>query len=226
MFWTVLGEVITPGLGASLSPMLIVAAVLLACSEDGARKALVFAIGAFLALAGMGMLVLLVSNGAEVGTKSTPSTIAEIVRLILGLGFWWLAWGSFKQRPKAGELATLPGWMDKMYAMSTGKLLLLGVGLSLANVKNLPLTISTMAAIAQTNAPLTIGAIGVLIFAFIGSLGVFAPYFVLRLYPQRAGKILNAARDYLTRHNSTIMTVLFTILGANLVSRTLGPLFG
>ena len=54
MFWTVLGEVLTPGLGAALSPMLIVAAIVLGCAPSGPRKVFTFSTGVFVIMAVIG----------------------------------------------------------------------------------------------------------------------------------------------------------------------------
>ena len=70
MFWTVLGEVLTPGLGAALSPMLIVAAIVLGSAPSGPRKVFTFSTGVFVVMAVIGMLVVL--GTAPPTAKSRP----------------------------------------------------------------------------------------------------------------------------------------------------------
>lgn len=226
MFWTVLGEVLTPGLGAALSPMAIVAAVLLASAPGGVRRSFLFALASFLALTVLGMSVLLLSNGADVGVKSGPSTAVTVLRLVLGILFVIFAWVTFKKRPRKGEKPKTQRWMSALDTMSTGRVLLLGLTMGFLNAKNLPLSINVATSVAETGASTAVADLGILIFAFLGSLGVLAPGMIKLLVPQDAERILNAIRSFFVDHNAAIMTVLLLMLGVNAIGKSLGPLFG
>jgi threonine/homoserine/homoserine lactone efflux protein len=225
MFWTVLGEVLTPGFGAALSPMMIVAAVLLATSPGGARRSFTYALGDFLALAILGLVVLFVSHGTNVGVESGPSKVGTAIRLVLGVAFLVFAWSTFKHRPKKGAQPELPKWMSTMDTMSTGRVLLVGLSMGFLNAKNLPLAIAVATSVAQTGAGTTVSVIGIMVFAALGSLGVLAPGLVRQFIPKDAERVLNATREFFIEHNAVIMTVLFLILGVNAIGKSLGPLF-
>ena len=226
MFWTVLGEVLTPGLGAALSPMSIVAAVLLASAPGGVRRSFLFALASFLALTTVAMIVLLLSNGADVGVKSGPSTAVTVVRFIFGILFVVFAWITFKKRPRKGEKPQMQRWMSALDTMSTRRVLLLGLAMGFLNAKNLPLSINVATSIAETGASAAVADIGILIFAALGSLGVLAPGLIKLLVPKDAERLLNATRSFFVDHNAAIMTVLLLMLGVNAIGKSLGPLFG
>lgn len=224
MFWNVLSEVITPGLGAALSPMLIVAATILAGAEGGARKAFIFAFGDFLALAGVGVLAVLAADGAEIATSSGPSKGASVFRLIVGIGLWVMAWQTFQKRPAAGETPPVVKKLNALDQLSPGRLLLMGVSLGLLNAKNLPLTASVAAAVGQQGAQTTLEIVAMLIFAGLGASAVLAPGVIAVAAPKDAERVLGAARNFFVTHNTPIMMVLFIMLGGNMIGASLSRL--
>ena len=195
MFWNVLSEVITPGLGAALSPMLIVAATILAGAEGGARKAFIFAFGDFLAF-----------------------------RLVIGLGLWFMAWQTFQERPAVGETPPVVKKLNALDQLSPGRLLLMGVSLGLLNAKNLPLTVSVAAAVGQQGAQTTLEIVGMLIFAGLGASAVLAPGVIALAAPKDAERMLGNARNFFVTHNTPIMMVLFIMLGGNMIGASLSRL--
>jgi threonine/homoserine/homoserine lactone efflux protein len=89
----------------------------------------------------------------------------------------------WRGRPKAGEVASMPKWMQAIDKFGVGKALGMGVLLSALNPKNLALTIAAAAAIAQVGIS-TGEEIGTLaVFILIGSLSILAP---LAIYSRSA----------------------------------------
>lgn len=226
MVWTVLGLVLTPGLGAALSPLVIVAATILATAKGGARKTFIFAFGAFLAMAIVGVGATLAADGADaVMDDSGPSKLKLIVRLLVGLLLWFMAWRTFKNRPADGES---PAIMTKLNALDQYpplKILTLGVALGLLNAKNLPLAISVGVAVSQSGADTMLAIIGMLVFAALSTVAVIIPGVIALTRPNEAERLLGGVRNFFVDHNTAIMVALYVLLGASMVGDSIGPLF-
>jgi hypothetical protein len=86
--------------------------------------------------------------------------------------------------------------------------------LSGVNPKNLAMAVSAGVALAQTGAGTANVVLGAAIFIGIGSVTVAGPVLGSLLSPTRTTPALASAKQWLAVHNSTIMIVLFTVLGA------------
>jgi hypothetical protein len=110
--------------------------------------------------------------------------------------------------------------------MPSGRILLLGVALGFLNAKNLPLTISTGTSVSQTGAGTTLQVVAMLIFAALGVTAVLAPAVIVKVAPNDSARVLGNARQFFVSHNTTIMVTVYVLLGASMISDSLGPLLG
>lgn len=226
MFWTVLGEVLPAGLGAAVSPMMIVATTILATLKGGVRKVFTFGLGELVALGGVSVAAVFVAHGAQVASEPSRSTGGSALRLILGLLLWYLAWKTFRDRPTQGEEPSAVKRLNALDGMSSGKVFSLGFGMGFLNLKNLPLAVSVATAVTQTGAGTTLSVIGMLIFAALGCSLVVAPAVIVLAAPERSERVLSRLRKFMVENNTAIMMVLYLLLGASLIGKTLGPLLG
>lgn len=226
MFWTVLGEVLPAGLGAAVSPMMIVATTILATLKQGARKVFTFGLGEFVALGGVSVAAVFAAHGADVAAEPTRSTGGMALRLILGLLLWYLAWRTYTSRPAPGEEPAAVQRFNALDQMSYRKVFGLGFGMGLLNLKNLPLAISVATAVVQTGGGTTLSVIGMMIFAAIGCSLVLAPGVIVLAAPATSERLLGRLRKFMVDNNTAIMMVLYILLGASLIGKTLGPLLG
>jgi threonine/homoserine/homoserine lactone efflux protein len=225
MFWTALGEVLAPGVGAAISPMPIVAVLLLVTGGGGRRKALLFATGFVLAVFAVSMIVLALSDGADVSSSSTPSKIASAVTLLLGVLFLWLAWKQWSNRPRAGHEVASPKWMKALDTATPGAAFKLGLVLSAVSLKNLPLMITASTGVAQTGVSVVGAVIVLVVFSLLAGIGLFFPLVMLRFGPAGTEAKVVVAKDFLISHSAVIVAVLFVILGGQNIGKALGPLF-
>ena len=225
MFWTVLGEVLTPGLGAALSPMLIVAAIVLGSSPSGPRKGFTFSTGVFVIMAVIGMLVVLGADKAEVATVPSRSEGGHILGLAVGILLCGMAWLTYKNRPTNSEDSSSVKRLTSLDTLPDPRIFVMGMVLGLVNVKNIPLEISVGTNVVQTGAGVPLSLIGMLVFSAMACSTLVTPGVIVLAAPEKSTRILGHARKVLIANNTAIMIVLYLMLGTNLISKSLGPLF-
>ena len=208
-----LGQLLGAGIGVALSPIPVIAVILMLTTPRGRVTGVAFMLGWIVGLVASTTIVLLLANGAD-DPSSTSADGAHIVTLVVGLMFLALAARQWRSRPKGDEVPELPAWMAGIDAFSTPKCFALGALLSGANPKNLALAISAGVALAETGSSTGQTALGAAIFIVIGSLSVAGPVLGSLIAPARVAPALAGAKSWLGANNSIIMVVLFTVLGA------------
>jgi len=208
-----LGQLFGSGVGVALSPIPIIAVILMLTTPRGKTTGTAFMAGWLVGLVAATGLVLALASGAdEAGSSSADG--AHIATLVVGLLFLALAVKQWKGRPRDDAEPALPPWMTGIDGFSTVKCFGLGAILSGVNPKNLAMAVSAGVALAETGATGAQTALGAAIFIVIGSLTVAGPVIGSLVAPARTAPGLAAAKDWLAANNATIMIVLFAVLGA------------
>ncbi|GAA4921811.1 Sap-like sulfolipid-1-addressing protein [Actinomycetospora succinea] len=213
-----IGAVLPLGIGVALSPVPIIAVVLMLATPRGRVNGPAFLAGWIVGLAAAGTIVLLVSAGAGASDgPSQPATWVDVVKIVLGLGLLVLALRQWRGRPRGGEEPALPGWMATIDTFGPGKAAGLGVLLSAVNPKNLLLTVGAAAAIAQTGVGAGGQAVALAVFVVLGTLGPGLPVAIDVALGARSAHVLDGLRRWMSAHNTAIMTVLLLVIGLKLV---------
>src|SRR5919205_3028853 len=212
-----IGQVLSFGVGVALSPMPIIAVVLMLATPKGRVNGTAFLAGWVVGLAVVGVIVLVVADGASASSKGSPATWVSVLKIVLGLALLALSVKRWRGRPRRAEDATLPGWMKAIDTFTAAKAAGMGLLLSaVINPKNLVLTVGAGAAIAQTGVSTIDNAVALLVFVLLASVGVGAPVGIYYLTGERAKKILGSLHDWMARENTAIMAVICLIFGAKL----------
>ncbi|MFF7216127.1 GAP family protein [Streptomyces sp. NPDC008238] len=211
------GDVLGLAAGVAVSPLPIVAIILILATPQGRLNGTLFAVGWLLGLAVLGAIMLAVGGPGGASTSHRPATWVGALKLALGVLLLLFAARQWRGRPRDPAQARLPAWMAAIDRFTPPKVLGLGLLLSAANAKNAPLTIAAGASISSSGIPVPqqIGALAV--FVVIASLGVLAPLAVYLCMGERAKGILAGWRDQAARHNAAVMAVLFLVLGLKLL---------
>ncbi len=212
-----IGQVLSFGVGVALSPVPIIAVVLMLATPKGRVNGPAFLAGWVVGLAVVGTVVLLVSSGASASTQGGPATWVSILKLVLGVLLLLLAIKQWRGRPRGNTEPKLPAWMKTVDTFAPVKAAGTAVLLSAINPKNLILTVGAAAAIAQTGASPASQAVALAVFVLLGTLGVGAPVAIYYLMGKNATKILGELHDWMVRENATIMAVICLIIGAKLI---------
>jgi Sap, sulfolipid-1-addressing protein len=213
-----IGDLLPAAIGVAISPIPIVATVLMLMSERP-RTAPAFAAGWVAGLAVAGIVVLLVANPAGVSEGGGGTTGSGWVKIALGVLFLALARRAWRSRPAAGEQPQLPRWLAAIDRMPPQRAAAIGAGLAAINPKNLALTIAGALSIAQAGLSTGGDAAALAIFVAIASVTVAGPVIAFRLARTRVEAPLLRAKDWLAREQATVMVVLFLLLAAVLIGK-------
>jgi threonine/homoserine/homoserine lactone efflux protein len=221
-----IGQVLSFGVGVALSPMPIIAVVLMLATPRGGRNGPAFLLGWVAGLGIVGTVILLVSSGASASDEGSPATWTSILKLVLGLALLALAVKQWRGRPQGDDEAALPKWMSTIDAFTPTRSVAMGFALSAINPKNLLLTAGAAAAIASTGASTGDQAVALAVFVVIGTLGPGAPVAIFFLMGERAHEILDDLKAWMAKENVVIMAVLCLIIGTKLIGDAIRGLAG
>jgi hypothetical protein len=219
-----IGEMLPLAIGIAISPIPIIAIILMLITPKARSNGLAFLGGWMLGLAVVGTIVLIVANTAGIATLSGPSRTVSIVKLLLGLLLLFAAWRQFKKRPKPGEEAPMPKWMTALDRFTPTRSLAIGALLSGVNPKNLILNATAAAGIAQSGLSGVQQAVVLLVLIVVGSLGIIAPVGVYFAMGDKAAPVLDGWKSWLAANNATVMMVLFVVFGVSLIGKGIGGL--
>jgi Sap, sulfolipid-1-addressing protein len=220
-----IGGTLPLAVGIALSPFPIIAVVLMLTTPRARSNGPAFVGGWLIGLAVVGAIVLAFAGGAKASSSGAPATWVSWVKIVLGVLLLLLAWRQFRGRPAPGEAASLPKWMGTIDQVKAPMALALGALLAAPlNPKNLILTLSAAATIAQTGISGTDQVIAYVVFALIATIGVAAPVVVYLAMGDRAADILGKLKDWLGHNNAVIMSVICLIIGAKLIGDAISAL--
>ncbi|MFB7629860.1 GAP family protein [Streptomyces sp. NPDC056149] len=218
------GDVLGLAAGVAVSPLPIVAIILILATPRGRLNGVLFALGWLLGLAALGAIMLAVGGSGSASSHKQPTTWVGALKLALGLLLTLLGARQWRHRPTDPSQAQLPKWLAAIDRFTPPKILGLGVALSAANAKNAPLTLAAGASISSTGLPVPQQAATLALFVLIASLGILAPLAVYLFTGQRAQRVLGNWRTWAAQHNAAVMAVLFFVLGLKLLGDGIGIL--
>lgn len=225
MLMEAIGDLLPSAVGVALSPVPIIAVILMLGTPKARVNGPAFAIGWVAGLIVVSVAVLALASGAS-DSSSSAATGVNWVTLLLGLLFLGMAAMQWRSRPKGGEEAKLPKWMAGIDTFTPAKSLVLGAALSGVNPKNLALTVTASGAIAKADLSGSETAIAVAVFVVVGSLTVAGPVLFYVAAAAKASGPLAATKEFMANHNVIIMMVVLLILGAKLIGNGLAGVSG
>lgn len=214
-----IGDLLPAAVAVALSPIPIVAVVLVLGSRHARSAGPAFAAGWVAGLAAVATVVVLVLPGGSGGGEEPGVTW---LKLAIGVLFLVMAARQWQKRPREGREPELPGWMATIDTATAPRALLLGLGLSAANPKNLALTLAAAASIAESGLGAADEAIAVAVFVAIGSLTVLGAVLAHAVGGDRATQPLAAIRAFMATNNAVIMMVVLLILGVKFIGDAVG----
>ncbi|HEY2650819.1 MAG TPA: GAP family protein, partial [Solirubrobacteraceae bacterium] len=185
-----IGQAIPFAVGVALSPVPIIAVVLMLASAKGPVSGPAFLAGWVLGLAVLGTIVLLAASGAGATNSGAPANWVSILKLVLGVLLLALAVKQWNGRPEEGIEPKLPAWMKTIDTFSPIRSASIAAVLSSINPKNLILVVGGAASIAQTGATSGQQAAALAVFIAIASLGVGTPVAIYFVMGDRAATVL------------------------------------
>ena len=216
MLGPVIGDLLPSAVGVALSPLPIVAVILMLATPKGRANGAAFAVGWVVGLTVVCVLVLWLAGGAD-DPDSGTSTAVDVLKLVLGVVLLGVAKKQWDKRPGPGEASVLPKWMDSLQDFDARRALLVGGALAAINPKNLALTLAGAAAIAQGGLSAGGDVVAIAVFVLLASVTIVGPVLAYLVMRERAESALATVRQWMGDNNATIMTVVCVVLAAKLI---------
>lgn len=222
MLSQVIGQFLPSAVGVAISPIPIIAVVLMLGTPKARSDGPAFAAGWIIGMLAVSAVVLLLTSSAD--TSSSASDGVNWLKVAIGVLFLVLAKKQWNSRPKAGEEPEMPGWMRKVDELEPGKAFTLGAALSGLNPKNLALTAAAAATISQAGLDTADTVAAVLAFVVIASITVVGAVLFYLVAEDKAKAPLATIKEFMSEHNAVIMMVILVILGAKILGEGFGGL--
>jgi threonine/homoserine/homoserine lactone efflux protein len=212
-----IGQMLPAAVGVAVSPLPIVAVVLMLVTPRGRVNGPAFVLGWWVGLAIVGAIVLSVSSGAGATDDGEPATWVNVLKLVLGLLLLLVAARQWRSRPHEGDDAPTPKWMGALDTFTPAKAAGAGVVFSALNPKNLLLAVAGAAAIAGTGISAGEQTVAWVVFVLVASIGVAAPVVISFVLGERSRVVLHRLKGWMAHNNAAIMATLLLILGVKLI---------
>jgi hypothetical protein len=214
-----LGEVLTFAIGVAISPVPIIAVILMLLSRRARLNGPMFLFGWVAALGFVSAIVYVISDQSGAATNSDASDSVSWLKIVLGVVFLLLARREWRSRPAHGAEPHMPKWMSAVDALGPGKAFGLGVLLVAVNPKNLILAIGASTGLAQLGLSTTDVVVSLLVFVLLGSVTIAGPVVYYLLGGDKAKTALDELKGWLAVHNAAVMCVLFLVFGVDLIAK-------
>jgi threonine/homoserine/homoserine lactone efflux protein len=212
-----IGQLLPFAAVVALSPIPIVAVVLVLSTPRARTNGPAFLVGWLGGIAVVGFVLLAIAKSVNPSDDGQPADWVNWLKLALGLALGYLAIAQWRGRPGADDEVETPGWMKAMDDFTALKSAGAAVVLSLVNPKNLLLIIGAAATEAQFGLSTGDEIVVWIVFTVVASLGVAAPVVVYFTMGARSAELLERLNVWMTRNNKAVMAVLFVIIGVKLV---------
>jgi threonine/homoserine/homoserine lactone efflux protein len=216
MLSDVIGDLLPSAVGVALSPVPIIAVILMLSTPRARTTGPAFAAGWVIGLIVVSAIVLAVA-GNDSGTDQAPSTTVSVIKIVFGVLFYGLVAKQWRSRPRPGQEPVMPPWMATIDGFSLAKCGAMGALLSGVNPKNLALTFAAAATIAEAGLSGGENIVAVATFVIIGSVSVVGPVLFFMVAGSRATRPLASIKEFMSAHVAVIMMVIFAVLGAKLI---------
>ncbi|MGH2588708.1 MAG: GAP family protein [Dehalococcoidia bacterium] len=220
-----IGDILPLAIGVAISPIPIVAVILMLFSARARSNGPAFLVGWLVGLIVVGVIVLSLSGAGDVDSDEDASNVASVIKLVLGVLLLVMAVRQWRGRPHPGEAAKVPKWMQAIDAVTPVKALGLGALLSGINPKNLALVVGASVVIAQAGLSTGDTAITFAIFVIIASLSIAVPVIYYLVGGEGAKKTMDGWKAWLLHNNAAVMAVLLLVFGVSLVGQGIGGVF-
>jgi threonine/homoserine/homoserine lactone efflux protein len=220
----VIGSLIPLAIAVTISPVPIIAEILLLFTRKPVANATSYLVGFVVGVAAVLAILVAIASTANLAARSGPSTVAGILQLVLGALLLVAALRQFRSRPGAGETASMPKWMQSIAEFVPGRSLIVGIALGALNPKNLAVAVAAAVSIATASLSTGQAAVAITIYTLIAALGVAAPLAVTFSMGSKSQTILDGWKNWLSQHNNVVMSVLFLIFAAVLIGKGVAAL--
>jgi threonine/homoserine/homoserine lactone efflux protein len=217
-----IGEILPLALGIAISPIPIIAAILMLLSPKARGTSLGFLAGWVLGIVVAVVAFTLLSSLIPADDPDAAKPVLGVIKIVLGLALLVLAFRQWRGRPRKGEKAALPKWMSAIDTMTALRGLLLGFVLAAINPKNLLMGVAAGVAVGASGLPVGDQVVVLVVFVVIAACSVAIPVVAYLVASSRMHAPLERLRGWLEQNNATVMSVLLLVIGIVVIGKGLG----
>lgn len=219
---SVIGEILPLAVGIAISPIPVIAAILMLLSPKAKGTSVGFLLGWVLGIVVAVVAFTLLASVIPADDPDAPKPIAGVVKLLLGALLLLLAVKQWRSRPKPGEDPSMPKWMSAIDQMTFGKGLGLGFLLSAVNPKNLIMAVGAGVTIGSAGIPGGEQTIAIVVFVLIAACSVAIPVIGYLVASKAMTGPLESLRGWLVHNNAAVMAVLLLVIGVVMIGKGIG----
>jgi hypothetical protein len=216
---SVVGDILPLALVVSVSPINIVAAILLLFSKRPIANATTYLLGFVLGVAAMLSGITALANTIDLSPGTERSRGISALLLTLGLVLIVVGVRKFSHRPGLDQEPEEPRWMTGIGDFGAGQSFLVGASVGALNPKNIAVAFASAVVVATAQLPVgqQVGVIA--IYTLIASIGVATPIVAALVLGDRSESVLGAWKHWLDRNNGTVMAVIYLFFGVILLGK-------
>ncbi|MGW8590484.1 GAP family protein [Dietzia sp. NPDC055877] len=215
---TSIGEVLPLAVGVAISPIPIIAVILMLLSRNAGATSAGFGLGwivGILAVSGVAITV-----AGSINSDDGAGPIIGWVKVALGVLLIFLAFKQWRSRADTSP----PKWMQAIDEFTFVKATGLGLVLSAVNPKNLLLCVSAGVAIGGADLPTGSVMVVWLVFTILAACSVLIPVVGYAVAADRMSGVLDRTKTWLQINNHAVMAVVLLIIGVTVFGKGLGGL--
>ena len=212
-----IGQMLTMAVGVALSPIPIIASVLLVSAPRGRVNGPAFVLGCVASTAVIGGILIAVGVGSGTSESGGPSTGTSVLKLVVGGILVVMAAKQWRGRPAPDEEPPMPKWMGALDRFSAAKAFAAGIVVTGLNPKNLLLVVAGAAAVAGAGATDGEEVVAWTIFTLIAITGVSVPVVIAFAMGDRSDDLLARLRKWMAHNNGVLMAVILLLIGVKLL---------
>ncbi|MGW4529648.1 GAP family protein [Nocardia sp. NPDC004340] len=210
-----IADLLPLAIGVALSPIPVVAAILMLLSTNAGRASAGFALGWVTGIVTVAGLVTAAAASGLMRSASQPSIAASVIKTVMGLLLVYIAvrqWGSRKDD-------SIPGWMKAIDELGVAKAAGFGLLVSLLNPKNLLLCITAGVTIGTAGLNPTGTAAALTVFVLLGAASVLVPVGGYAVAADQLRGALARLKNWLQANNHTVIAVVFMVMGTTAIAK-------
>ena len=207
------GDVLGNAVGVALSPLPLVAVIMLLMSASGRARAAAMVAGW---LVGLALVLGVFTTMGPLLASDDPRVVVSALKLAVGALLLALAVRTWRSSGSDGE-PEQPRWMGRVQEATVPSCAGVGLALSAANPKNLGLTAAAGGSIGGADLSVAAGLVVALAYVVLASSVMLAVVGAAAISPTRAEPVLERMREWLVLHNGAVLVVVMLVMGANLL---------
>ncbi len=216
-----IGDILPFAVIVMVSPINVVAAILLLFSKRALLNATSYLVGFLTGVAVVVGVLTVVANVVGLSSDSDRSRGASALLVALGVVLVVAAVRKFRSRPGPDDDPALPKWMDGIAGFNAGRSLGIGAAIGAGNPKNIAVGVGAAVSLSSTGLSASDQVVAVVVYVVLASLGVAAPIVAVLVLGDRAPTVLDGWNAWLTRNSTAMMAVIFLFLGVLLIGKNL-----